>query len=325
MGWRLLEKEKAQRATRKLVTEFAEMPPCPKDRALNPRRVKWLLDVITAGQLRSPHWASVHCLEVDQTFRVNGKHTSQALTILEDGIPEGLDVLVSRYEADTMEDVGALYASFDSKQSARTAADIYMVFAGGVPELAELPRHTIQLAVQGLAWDCWETQSTMGHTAEERAHLLLEYPKFGLFVSSIISSRDADSKHLRRGPVAAAMARTWHRHQEGAGLFWTMVKTGCHPDHNNPTRKLEKLLLKVSVNKGAGSRVARSERHMITERELATKSLHSWNAWCRGETTAMQYFAQADVPKAASPRPDVIAEAWKVIEKLQGKREEGAA
>lgn len=307
MGWKLIRKEMAVKATRRLVSEFSSMEACPRDRPLNARRLEGIQRVIAAGQFRSPHWASCFCKQTRKTYRVNGKHTSTAMASLNGTLPD-IDVLVSRYECDTLDDLAALYSTFDSRLSTRTSGDIYLVYAAACPGLDGVSREAIALSVAGLAFAEWEVEYTRQHSPEERAALLADNVPFVLFLSDTISAHEGDSRPLRRGPTAAAMAKTFARSREGARAFWTLVRTGAHKDRDNPTRVLERYLIQASVNTGAGSRTNRDKRFVASNREMYVRCLHAWNAWARGEHTALRYTVNAETPKLVIPTPEVLAE-----------------
>lgn len=289
--FRLIEKRKIVSASAKLAREFAEMLPCPNDRPVRKAILAMIDRAVTEGTFRSAVWASCYCKSTQQTYRINGKHTSTYLSGLET-FPSGLDIYVERYEADTLEDVAKLYATFDSKQSSRNANDINRAFAATDVDMVQLPHRMVSLCVTGMSYNLWE-DSYSAHPPDERALLLLDHKDFVLFVWDILSN--TDSKHLWRGPVVAAMARTFAKCQRDARSFWEAVRDGSAPDNRSPDRLLERYLNRVSVNTGKG---ARSLKDKVGSRELFVKCLHAWNAWRRGDSTDLKYYSAAATPAA---------------------------
>jgi len=286
MSWKLIDRPKTQKVTAKLAKSFAEMDPAPHDRPLSERRLQVYQRLLAAGEFRPVTWASALCLETGGVYRVNGKHTSTLLSGC-DPMPE-FYVTVEEYECDTLEDVAKLYATFDSKMMSRTARDINASFAACVPELAPLSPYNVSTAVSGMAYCLWGEEA-YSHQPAERAELMLEYPEFVLWINGYVGSKN---KPLNRAAVAAAMFATWRKSRSAATEFWNAVReeTGTSPDL--PDRKLAKWLGQSGVNYGKGA--ARVKK--VGNREFYVKCLHAWNAWRRGETTNLNYYADKKVP-----------------------------
>lgn len=298
--WRLVSPPKTLKATRKLASEFDAMEAAPHDRPLSERRLMVYERIMRQGGFRPVSWARARCLETGGTYRINGKHTSRLISTLKD-VPE-LYVVVEEYECDTLHDVAQLYATFDAKSQSRTARDIYLSFAGVVPELRDLPAKTIALAIGGIAMakNAGERsgRNRDAETAAERAEALLDNIDWALWMAGVLSGGSGDdqrkaSRHLQRIPVAAAMYGTWQKAQGDADAFWASVRDGSDPDAKDPTRVLERYLLTTAVDAGQGARRARP----VLPREMYVKCIHAWNAWRKDEGTSLRYHADADVPR----------------------------
>lgn len=85
---------------------------------------------------------------------------------------------------------------------------------------------------------------------------------------------------------------TYDRAPVVAMQFWSAVRDESAPDRNDPTRTLARFLIRAVV---AGSNVKSKE--ITTHREMFVKSLHAWNAFRAGETTALNYHSGAPIPK----------------------------
>lgn len=287
--WKLIDKPKTQKVTKKLATEFAEMDPAPHDRPLSERRLNVYRKLLTDGAFRPVTWASALCVETGGVYRVNGKHTSVLLSSLKE-LPE-FYVVIEEYECDTLEDVAKLYATFDSKMQSRTTSDINASFAATVPELAEIGSRCVCLAVSGMSYHLGTYTTSQ---PAERAELMLEYTDFVVWLSEIFyyESEESSGKHIRKQPVVAAMFGCWLKSKSAATDFWKAVRNETGPKPDCPDRKLASYLLRTTVNRGQGSR---NSRHADI-REVYVKSIHAWNAWRKGEPTALRYMPEADIP-----------------------------
>jgi hypothetical protein len=297
--YQLKGKPVTQRVTKKLAAEFAEMDPTPRDRPLSERRLSVYRSLWSKGLFRPCTWARAYCAETGGLYRVNGKHTSTLLAGLPE-IPE-FYVTVEDYQCDTLEDVAHLYGTFDSRLQSRTASDINLCFAGTIPEIAGLSRTTINLVVGGVNYHQDGAGAAQARQLAERAKVLVEYPEFALWLSGLFSPPSGENgvggrhscKHLQRSAVVAAMFACWEKAKGPATVFWTAVRDETGPTPAAPDRKLARYLLTTGVNNGAGANKTR----VADGREIYVKSLHSWNAWRRGENTDLRYYAEKPIPK----------------------------
>lgn len=293
--WKLKDKPRTLRVTKALATEYANMDPAPRDRPLSERRLQVYQRIFSQGSFRPVTWAKAECVETGGTYRVNGKHTSILLSGLPSPLPE-FYVTIETYQCETLDDVARLYATFDSRTQSRTTSDINLSFAGTVPNLAELPAKSINVAVSGMSYHI-HGESWGSIPPPERAELLLEHCDFVLWFHSIMTPPEYEeehrnSRHMQRQAVAAAMMGTWQKSQSDSTKFWMAVRNETGDKPTLPDRKLARYLLTVSVNKGPGSKKIK----VGTGREMYVKCIHAWNAWRRGETSNLQYYADADVP-----------------------------
>lgn len=300
MGWKLINKPHTMKVTKALAMEFAEMEPAPHDRQLSERRLQVYQRLLAQGLFRPVTWARAVCPETNGIYRVNGKHTSVMLSRC-DPMP-GFYVVVEDYECDSLEDVSRLYATFDSSLQSRNANDIYGSFAATVPEFNECSGRTISLAASGMSLSKWGIRYNTEHQPAERAELLLEDPEFVMWLDGLFTSKKEASesnqvgtRHIQRTAVVAAMKDAWDKSSKAASEFWTLVRDETGKTPSLPDRVLARYLLTVGVDTGNGTR-SRTKR--ASPREIYVKCLHAWNAWRKGETTRLSYFADAEIPKA---------------------------
>lgn len=289
----VLQKIEVKRLTASLVDEFVTMNRLPQDRELRSRRISFLKDQIQAGAFRTTEWASVHCKDTDEVYRVNGKHTSTLFSQMEE-LPK-IQVVVERYQCETMEEAAQLYATFDSRESARTSHDINFAFSASVPALSGVSSRTIDTCVSGISFALKEL-AYAGERAVERAERLLSEYSFVLWASQFLSFGGADRKTpLLRAPVAAAMFKTYKKHRDGAQDFWTLVRDES-AQVGDATRVLSKFLERSRLK---GSYAIKAT--VVGQREVFVKCLHAWNAWCRKEPTNLKYYADKPTPELLSP------------------------
>jgi hypothetical protein len=287
----MLEKPKCVKVTRSLAKQFSEMDAAPHDRNFSATRGSFIKAAIVEGRFRVADFASVKCKETRKTYRVNGKHTSMVLCELNGDMPSDLFAVVEEYEADTLEDVAKLYATFDHRKSLRTTGDINKAFAAVNPDLAELPSRIINASTIGLSFATWE-EGYYGHEVDERAALLLANPNFVLWVYLLLSGHGSDHSPLCRGPIVAAMYRTFQKSQKQSSEFWELVRDESHPDSDNATRALGRWIATHSIKSG----VVRG-KHIDSRRGIYVRSIHAWNAWRRNETTDLRYHHDKPTPQ----------------------------
>lgn len=306
MSWRLLDRPKTQKVTRVLARQFAEMEPAPHDRPLSERRLTVYEKLLAAGQFRPVTWASAICLETGEVYRVNGKHTSTMLSGLEK-LPD-FYVTIEEYECDGLDDVAKLYATFDSSMQSRTANDIYLSFAATMKELANCTKKAITLTASAVPYHLHGGALNYGQPAD-RAEYLLEYPEFVIWLDRLTNDAPTASEqgtgygkghgkqkmgHLLRSPVVAAMFAGWLKSKSAATEFWGLVRDESSPTPSSPDRKIARYLMTVGLHRGE----LHGKAKVATQKELYCKCLHAWNAWRKGETTNLNYYADAKLPVA---------------------------
>lgn len=292
MAWRILERPKVVRCSRTLVNRFYDMRGWDGDRDLKPHIVSHIANEVDHKRFRVAAFASVLCKEDGLEYRVNGKHTSHVLSQMNGTFPEDLDAFVERFEADTRQDVPPIYATYDNPLNNRSTIDICQGFAAANQELLSVPRRILGVCSAGMSFAIWG-DDLYAHKREERAKLLLDAPEFVLFAREILKGARKNIQHVNRSPVAAAMFLTWQKSRKAAGEFWELVRDGSGPDHTSGDRKLFKHLLATAVGRGRGKdKTKQQEDH----RAMFVRCIHGWNAWRKGETTALNYHEDKPIP-----------------------------
>lgn len=309
MAITFLEKPKVILANPALVKEFVEMTPAPHDRPLSQRRLTVYNRIYADGLFRSVTWACVTCAEVNETYRINGKHTSVMLGGRTAPYDPPMYVTVERYVCDRLSEVATLYNSFDSGLASRSIKDINLAFAATIPELTDVPDNIVNLTVGAIAMNKWEDNELKKVPPAERAEQLLDNVDFAKWLherlpggqvhsKTSLLGEGADSRPLRRIPVAAAMYGTFRKLPKVATQFWELVRSGNgQPDC--PTRLLNKFLNRA-VTIGGGNTRGTDGKKGVSQRQLYVVSLNAWNAYRKNEPTTLKYSPKWPIPKIAS-------------------------
>jgi hypothetical protein len=295
MSWKQIEKPRTVIASKALVKEFAEMEPAPYDRPLSERRLQVYERILRNGEFRTVIWASAVCVETGAVYRVNGKHTAVLLS-KQDPLPE-FHVTVERYQCDRLSDVAKLYNTFDSNLSSRTVSDINAAFAATLPEIRGVPHRMVNLAVGAVASAKWSEGELRRIPPAERAEELVDNTDFVLWLHSFLPavSGSGPHRHIVRLPVVQAMYSTFRKAKNDSDKFWRAVKEEDAPDRDDPSRVLARYLVRVAMGGGRVSGLKEGKK-LVTGREIYVKCLHAWNAWRKGETTALNYHPKSPVP-----------------------------
>ena len=299
MSWKMLEKPRTLLASKPLVSEFCEMEPAPYDRPLSERRMMVYERILKAGDFRVVTWASALCVETNNVYRVNGKHTSTMLSKLEK-LPD-FYVTVERYICDTLNDVAALYNTFDSAMASRTTSDINLAFAATIPQLRGIGKKYINVTVGAAAALKWSEGELNRVSPAEKAEELLDRYSFCEWLTKIIPTSNLNpgslAKPLLRIPVVMAIMATHDKSRRDAEEFWTLVRDESSPERDNPSRVLARYLVRASI---AGGQMSTNKndrtKRLVSARELYVKCLHAWNAWRKSESTSLNYHANAPIP-----------------------------
>jgi hypothetical protein len=296
MGWKLKGSPKTVKITSRLAKEWADMDAAHIDRPLSERRLMVHRNTYRKGGFRPVLWARAYCKELEDWYRVNGKHTSTLFASEDLGRGQDLYATIEEYECDTVEDMAKLYATFDSQVQSRTSTDINMSFAAAIPELKDVDAKIINICVGALNWIVSASPGGGKLTAMEKAEAMFDNIDFVLFIDKMINGVIFEkSIHLRRVPVVKAMLDTYRKAKAAATEFWLAVRdeTGEKPDL--PDRKLAKFLVQMRLAMGTG-RGTIPDRFRITPREFYYKSITAWNAWRKGASTDLKYFPNAKLP-----------------------------
>jgi hypothetical protein len=308
MAWVLMEKVRAHRATLALAVKFRDMQPPNYDRPLSPLRMSVYRGMMKTGGFRPVTWACAFCVETGLWYRVNGKHTSTLIVeLFEAGEEAELDAIVEKYKCDTFYDVAKLYATFDSKTMTRTSKDIYKQFGRSNPALVDCSDRIFCLAAPGMAYAKWPGDTYSHMSPVQRAELLCVSPgtEFCLWLQEILGASgkrefQPAKQALEKVGVIAAMFATWLKAKGDATQFWCLVRDESDPTPADPSRKLARYIISTGlVAYGHGEKTqgeGKGKAKVAGIEEFYAKSITAWNAWRRGESTNLLYFADKKPP-----------------------------
>lgn len=294
MAWKVKQSPVVKSMTRELAREFMEMQAAPHDRPMRDRRIEFLSQQITNGQFRTCSWASCYCKEDGKTYRVNGKHTSNIFAVVQP-VPRGIKVCIERYEADTLQDVAALYSTFDTRSSVRSTSDINAAYAATVPQYVadNVPLRKISLAVSGMSYATWGN-SEAGVAPDVRAQMMTHNVQFVRFVAELTAGQE--NNWLCRAAVVAAMYQSWLRSRETCQSFWEQVKDGAGLRKWSPQLMLRNYLIATSARTG----LVHNSRRTADRASMFGKCINAWNAHRDGvaQLKCLKYVAGKDRPRA---------------------------
>lgn len=289
--FKMIEKPKIVKVTHALAKEFAEMEKAPGDREISPRRMAYLTDAIKAGEFRTAEWS--YCICDGKKYRTNGKHTSNIMAEMNGELPDNIFVSVCGYEAESMGGVADCYCTFDNRASARSTGDINRAFWASSAGLEDVPAKIVNCCVTGIAIAKHGDGYASATRPEERAMAMRTHGKFFLWSAALNDGHTKSNAFMFRGPVVAAMFKTWQKSAQAATEFWSLVRDGSGTSPKTADRKLQKFLLETACANGRG---ASPGGKMCGQREMMCRCITAWNAWREGAGTELKYFPSAAIP-----------------------------
>lgn len=291
------------RATPDLVREFDTMPALEGDRGIDPLRMTRYRKILADGKFSSVVWASILLRPAARTYRGNGQHTSRLLAERLPDLPE-FYVTVERWAVDTMAEAMEVYAYYDNGMNIRTKKDFVRTFSASIPELAGVSQRLLNVTLAALGQHRLTAVQQQAIPASGRRFLLVDNIPFVLWLADVLvngggkkggpSSEYPTLTYMVRLPVVRAILASYDVDREAARRFWTLVRDDNAQDPRDPTRMVARFLAQTTVIGGASSKA--SGRHLATSREMYCRLVNGWNAWRRGEPTALRFYADRPDP-----------------------------
>jgi hypothetical protein len=254
--------------TPQLAADFASMAASQTERDLSSKRLNYLKDAILGGTAIAFTWAKAKIAETGETYRVNGHHSSTMLSRLNGEMPSGLKAHIDTYEVPDKESLGRLFQQIDSRQSARTIADISGAWQGLQDDLVAVPKDAARKAIEGHIWFQKNKVGNEVPTGDSRFSLFSDQTlhPFIKMAGRVLSLKTPEFTT----PVVAAMFGAFERNPEEAEKFFgDVAKQGGGNDAHHPASVLDAWLID-----------AREQREdKPKEQEVYYAAALAWNAF----------------------------------------------
>jgi hypothetical protein len=258
--------------TPELAAQIRDMPGSPTERELNARRLNNLRKKFLEGTVIPFHWdiAQMHGIE----YRVNGQHSSNVLCQMNGNFPAKGIVYLTRYEVDDTNGLVLLFRQFDNRQSARMPLDISGAYQNVQNDLAEVPRRTAKLGVEGVNWYRGHVLGLETASGDDQYDLFNDevYHPFLNWLPTVLPDKGPE---VRKVPVIAAMYATFTSDQGDASVFWPdVIRGGREYEDQHPTTVLFDWFRRI-----------KEDEFRVKQNQLYQGSIYAWNAFRDGKST----------------------------------------
>jgi hypothetical protein len=226
VGFKLLSST-VEPLTPDLAKSFAEMKPSPVERDFDERRVDYLRGKVEEGLFLPPHWTSVDY--GGDTLRINGQHSSKMLIGLDGKFPDGLQVHIDRFTAESPEDMVMLFRQIDNRRSARSPADMAGAYQGNVAALKDVPKNVAKRVAEAVTWYRLSVEAIPTTPREDDRYAVMQDPTLHPFFTWAAEIYNSKTKELEPIPVCAALFATFHANEREARHFWDEVARAGDP------------------------------------------------------------------------------------------------
>ena len=259
-------------------------------RPIRKKHVKVLSNAINDGVFTVGHIAiAKQGWNGGDNMLVNGQHQCNA--VLESGA--SINAVVEEYQCKTPSDFALLYRQFDNN-AARNLAEVALPEARALK--LDWDKRFLGCFFAGIA--IVERFIDMSISKNQKVEYLKKYIPEGKFINALIKEKGTkDTKHIARGAVIAAVIVTYKKNANDAKIFWTEVRDGENLKSNSASLKLRNYLLSTSSGYGRGVS-APSLNPSASLHEMYSKCIIGWNAYRKGDSTQLKYFANKQLPKA---------------------------
>lgn len=274
--------------TQKLAEEFSNMGRGRGERPFKHERHSFLQVKLENGKLYPPRWRTCYVRSTGETLRLDGQHSSYMLANCNGSFPNGMVVIIDRFECDTPDDLDELFNEFDSRKSARTPSDMVVSTASRYEELDDVKPMVTTRILNGLAFVRAITEDDAAPNAktisiEERAKNIHRYRDFIVWCAEF-----ASASALKWDCVIAAIYMTYVRDKDAAQQFWRMVRDESG-EFGSASRSIAKVLRELDS-------VSNDRKSDGNRRMVYVKCLHAWNAHRENRTTRLCYHQSTATP-----------------------------
>jgi hypothetical protein len=276
MTFRLYNSE-TKPLTKEFVAAFRTYPASPTEREPSSTRITHLQNKVINGLAIPFGWATAKL--GDQTYRMNGYHSSTMLAGLNGAFPEGLTVHLDSYEVDSEKDLAELFRQFDDRKSGRSPADVCGAYQGVEDDLRGLPKPSVKVAIEGVAWYERTLEGvSFRHTGDD-LYELLSRPAYHPFLQWVGDNvLNAKTPELKKAQVTAAMYSTFIAAEKKAQAFWGHVASGGDKVAEDTAFILDSWLL--TIKEGGKLRGGKK----ILPAQIYQGCMYAWRAHVDGRT-----------------------------------------
>lgn len=283
-----------------VAKKHMELEAANMDRDFKHWRVAKYLEEHAQGKFRFPlAWIVAVVPGIKGEIRVDGKHTSTMFSAMpEEQIGKNAQVLIHKYQCDTLADVADLYKTVDSANTTRRPTDLNHSYAATVPELKGIHAKIMDLAVSALAWAA-NPGSPNAVDAGGRAERVLRYVPAIQWLNALLGGEENASQQtkdnavmLKRAPLLGVAINTWLNMPEWANEFWCLVRDENNADRNSGDRELARWLHEIPSKGSPGT-----SNKKYTGRQMYVKGVRAWNAWMNGTPTQLMFNPKARIPE----------------------------
>jgi hypothetical protein len=256
-----------------LVQRFATMTPSITERPLDDGRVDYIATKVAEGAAVPFLWS--YAKLGDKEYRVNGQHSSYALSQMNGTLPTNLIAHIDEYDVADEAELVHLFRQFDPRKSSRSPLDVANAYASVVPGLAGIPRDVLKLGAEGINWGYGAVDRQPAKKADDR-YIELTLAHNLAFLQMLGKIFSIKTPELRSLPVIAAMYKTFFVDPDRADKFWSLVgRGGDEFVEQNPATALDAWLrrLKDKVN-----------RLQVRPLQIYQACVFAWNAEMDGKT-----------------------------------------
>jgi hypothetical protein len=266
--------------TRARAVEFLELKKFPGERDVRESHVQYLYNEYISGRMMWSHViiATARLAEDGATYRINGQHCAwMRFSIPEEGDPSTARVRWISYAVPTMEDLRALYSTFD-RNAPRTVGHIMKNLLLGSKAADGISSYYLNKLTAGFKLWHWERDDATSSTpAEVAAVITTQYAPLFQLVGEYIQANEKKWVQVKRSSVVAALFATFEKAPQKAIEFWDPVVTGLGLVEEKDARYQLRNYISShghTVSKG---------KMAVSQEEMFRVCIQAWNRWRKGE------------------------------------------
>lgn len=270
--------------TRERAFEFLELKTFDGERDVNEEWVQQLMNAYADGRFMWSHVLIATVVLNGDTYRINGQHTCWMRVNISGELSPPPRVRHVHYGVATMEQLRALYATFDQNKT-RSPGHLFKAMVVGSAAAEGLPKHVLGFLQAGLKFWVEPSESRRKYVSPHELNTLVQVHHVNTFklVGEFLKTHVGKFPAIKRAPVLAAMFATFNATPSKAFEFWETVSSGLNlMDKNEARYQLRNFL----VTHRGGTVSASAGNAFIPSESLYRICVSAWNKWRKGEPVA---------------------------------------